>query len=454
MVFFCRDNSVSTSQSLSRAMLSAAGRGRGRAALLENGPPAPLRRPRERTSNAAGGAAGGAGEPALPQPQQLRRPGAPPAAAATAAHGVPEPAPLPVTRPAETVPGLNPHSVPFVPAAPSLEGTISTPDFSEWESDSEAESYTVAESESVEVNSALVTEVPPPQDPYQSMIYNNLAETLWSMACVPASFDRQGSVLVENLNGWLPSSGIPLSTVLDFMLNQVAYVPSFRYVCAKLCHLMCSRCRVTQEGRSFRDLLLSRCQSLYQNASSLLTENVQFFCDLTVLFCELYLHVRLAGGEEPIAVLGSAVLGLCGQLLDDVTPERVTTVCRALKLTGAALERQVAPALDALMERVRGAAFDGRLPRDQRHALLELTTLRAAHWGGGERPAAAAAQAGLAAAEASRPLQGYLPADPTSALSSEEQLFLERQLQAVDDDDDDEVDDAYDAFLEELDRRR
>ena len=39
---------------------------------------------------------------------------------------------------------------------------------------------------------------------------------------------------------------------------QVAYVPSFRYVCAKLCHMMCCRCRVTQDGRTFRDLLLSR----------------------------------------------------------------------------------------------------------------------------------------------------------------------------------------------------
>ena len=52
----------------------------------------------------------------------------------------------------------------------------------------------------------------------------------------------------------------------------------------------------------------------------------------------------------------------------------------------------------------------------------------------------------------SRP-QGYLPAEPSQGLSSEERRFLERQLQAADDDDDDELDDAYDTFLEELDRR-
>ena len=117
-----------------------------------------------------------------------------------------------------------------------------------------------------------------------------------------------------------------------------------------------------------------------------------------MLFCELYLHVRLAGGEEPISVLGSAVLGLCGQLLDDVTPARVTAVCRALKLAGAPLEQQVTAELDGVMERVRAAAFDGRLPRDERHALLELTTLRAAHWGGGAQPS-------QPPADTSRPLQ-------------------------------------------------
>ena len=51
------------------------------------------------------------------------------------------------------------------------------------------------------------------------------------------------------------------------------------------------------------------------------------------------------------------------------------------------------------------------------------------------------------------PPQGYLPADPSSGLSSEERHFLERQLQAAEDEDDDEVDEAYDAFLEELDHR-
>ncbi|XP_037077068.1 polyadenylate-binding protein-interacting protein 1-like [Pollicipes pollicipes] len=175
------------------------------------------------------------------------------------------------------------------------------------------------------------------------MIYNNIAETLWSMTCQPASFDRLGAVFVDNVNGWLPSSGIRLSVVLDWMLNQVACEPSFRYVCARLCNVMCSRCRVNEGTRTFRDLLLSRCQSLYRQAGALLAESERSFAELTVLFCELYLHVRLAGGEEPIAVLGSAVLGLCGQLLDAVTPGGARTVCQALKLTGAALERQERP---------------------------------------------------------------------------------------------------------------
>ena len=82
-------------------------------------------------------------------------------------------------------PGLNPLSAPFVPSAPaSVDGTISTPDFSEWSSEPESEPE--PEPEPAAVNSALLTDVPPPRDPYQSMIYNNLAEALWSMACVPA----------------------------------------------------------------------------------------------------------------------------------------------------------------------------------------------------------------------------------------------------------------------------
>ncbi|NXN91785.1 PAIP1 protein, partial [Rhinopomastus cyanomelas] len=111
----------------------------------------------------------------------------------------------------------------------------------------------------------------------------------------PACFETEIEHFAETLNGWLTADE-DLTGLVELIYRQVTSVPNFSYMGARLCNYLSQHLTISPQSGNFRQLLLQRCQTEYENRNEATkgSETVRKQFHAFVLFlAELYLNLEV-----------------------------------------------------------------------------------------------------------------------------------------------------------------
>lgn len=302
-------------------------------------------------------------------PAPLRRPGRPPVSSRSPADNLPSIGAAGDNGSVLSAPESNSvdptwselrsDSAEFVPGRPWLSRSAQANDheqqFSRDSSETDGEEFTSRHF----LVALLCTDLAEPKNKYQKMVHDSIADVLCSLTQDPSSFDALVPSMIDDLTSWLPESVITTDSIVSWLFNQTACVPSFVYTCARLCTVFSSR--LVNVKPTFRDSLLQRCSRVFDGASALLDESVDGFGQVLLLFSELY---RQCDSDGRLNVLSQAVLALLNMLIQShySPPEQLPPLIDSLSLVGACLNVDNSGELAALMTRLDKMVSSAELP--------------------------------------------------------------------------------------------
>ncbi|XP_009079095.1 PREDICTED: polyadenylate-binding protein-interacting protein 1-like, partial [Acanthisitta chloris] len=80
----------------------------------------------------------------------------------------------------------------------------------------------------------------------------------------PGCFETETEQFAETLNGWIIADEA-LQELVELIYHQATSVPNFSYMGARLCNYLSHHLTISPQSGNFRQLLLQRCQTEYEN---------------------------------------------------------------------------------------------------------------------------------------------------------------------------------------------
>ncbi|XP_063817868.1 polyadenylate-binding protein-interacting protein 1 isoform X3 [Pseudophryne corroboree] len=202
----------------------------------------------------------------------------------------------------------------------------------------------------VEENGGYPVVPEPTMAEYVQDLLNHLTEQ-------PGSFEAEIYQFTDVLNNWVTTEE-SLQEVVELLYQQATSVPNFSYTGARLCNHLSINLQINPQNWNFRQLLLKRCQTEFEKRDQAAKgdEATRKRFHAFVLFLgELYLNLELTGS-----------------VLEDAWKEKGNSYMEEV------IQRMKNVVLDADCSRLKMAISPSQ---DVKQMLLKLVELRSSNWG-------------------------------------------------------------------------
>ncbi|XP_066470922.1 polyadenylate-binding protein-interacting protein 1 [Tiliqua scincoides] len=218
---------------------------------------------------------------------------------------------------------------------------------------------------------------------YVQDFLNHLAEQ-------PACFETEIAHFSETLNGCVTTDEA-LQELVELIYQQATSVPNFSYMGARLCNYLSHHLTITPQSGNFRQLLLRRCRTEYENRDEAAKGDDgtrKRFHAFVLFLAELYLNLEIKGSKGQLTraeILQTGLHELLSTLFSNPVDSNLICAVKLLKLTGSVLEDawkdKGKTFMDDIVQKIENVVLDANCSRDVKHMLLKLVELRSSNWG-------------------------------------------------------------------------
>ncbi|XP_053263884.1 polyadenylate-binding protein-interacting protein 1 isoform X2 [Podarcis raffonei] len=168
-------------------------------------------------------------------------------------------------------------------------------------------------------------------------------------------------------------------------------VPNFSYMGARLCNYLSHNLTINPQSGNFRQLLLHRCRKEYENRDEAAKGDEaarKRFHAFVLFLAELYLNLEVKGTKGQLTraeILQTGLHELLNTLFSNPVDNNLTCAVKLLKLTGSVLEdawkEKGKTYMNEMIQKIENVVLDANCSRDVKHMLLKLVELRSSNWG-------------------------------------------------------------------------
>ncbi|XP_030048965.1 polyadenylate-binding protein-interacting protein 1 isoform X2 [Microcaecilia unicolor] len=168
-------------------------------------------------------------------------------------------------------------------------------------------------------------------------------------------------------------------------------VPNFSYTGARLCNYLSHQLTINPQNGNFRQLLLKRCQAEYEKRDQAAKGDDatrKRFHAFVLFLGELFLNLEIKGTKGQVTraeILQSGLRELLNALFSNPVDSNLICAVKLLKLTGSVLEdawKEKGKAdMEEIIQRMENVVLDASCSRDVKQMLLKLVELRSSNWG-------------------------------------------------------------------------
>ncbi|KFQ89057.1 Polyadenylate-binding protein-interacting protein 1 [Phoenicopterus ruber ruber] len=159
----------------------------------------------------------------------------------------------------------------------------------------------------------------------------------------PGCFETEIEPFAETLNVWVTTDEA-LQELVELIYQQATSVPNFSYMGARLCNYLSHRLTISPQSGNFRQLLLQRCRTEYENRDEATkgdeTTRKQFHA-FVLFLAELYLNLEVKGTKGQVTraeILQEGLRELLNALFSNPVDSNLICAVKLLKLAGSVLE--------------------------------------------------------------------------------------------------------------------
>lgn len=206
----------------------------------------------------------------------------------------------------------------------------------------------------------------------------------------PGSFETEIEQFAETLNGWVTTDDA-LQELVELIYQQATSIPNFSYMGARLCNYLSHHLTISPQSGNFRQLLLQRCRTEYEakDQAAKGDEVTRKRFHAFVLFLgELYLNLEIKGTNGQVTradILQVGLRELLNALFSNPMDDNLICAVKLLKLTGSVLEdtwkEKGKTDMEEIIQRIENVVLDANCSRDVKQMLLKLVELRSSNWG-------------------------------------------------------------------------
>ncbi|XP_024596123.1 polyadenylate-binding protein-interacting protein 1 [Neophocaena asiaeorientalis asiaeorientalis] len=206
----------------------------------------------------------------------------------------------------------------------------------------------------------------------------------------PGSFETEIEQFAETLNGWVTTDDA-LQELVELIYQQATSIPNFSYMGARLCNYLSHHLTISPQSGNFRQLLLQRCRTEYEvkDQAAKGDEVTRKRFHAFVLFLgELYLNLEIKGTNGQVTradILQVSLRELLNALFSNPMDDNLICAVKLLKLTGSVLEdawkEKGKTDMEEVIQRIENVVLDANCSRDVKQMLLKLVELRSSNWG-------------------------------------------------------------------------
>ncbi|XP_056275840.1 polyadenylate-binding protein-interacting protein 1 isoform X2 [Pseudoliparis swirei] len=217
-----------------------------------------------------------------------------------------------------------------------------------------------------------------------------VADFLAHLSSSPGTFESDVEDITGMLNSWVTTEEL-LNELVELIYTQSTAIPNFAYTGARLCNYLSHHLHVSPPGDNFRQLLLKRCQTQFEQRDAAVggdAETQKKFHSFALFLGELYLNLEVKSAKGPpnrAAILLGALKDLMNSLFSKPVDANLICAVKLLKLTGSILDdawkESGKPHMEELIRRIETILLDATCSRDVRQMLLKLVELRSSDWG-------------------------------------------------------------------------
>lgn len=231
-------------------------------------------------------------------------------------------------------------------------------------------------------------------DNVPALPYSNLAEYVQDflnhLSEQPGTFEMEITHFTQLLNSWVITEDT-LQELVELLYQKATALPNFSYMGARLCNYLSHHLTINPSTGNFRQLLLKRCQTEYEKRDQAAKGDDatrKRFHAFILFLGELYLNLEVKGAKGQIAraeVLQGALWDLLTALFSNPVDSNLICAVKLLKLTGSVLEdtwkEKGKTNMDEIIQRMENVVLDANCSRDVKQMLLKLVELRSSNWG-------------------------------------------------------------------------
>ncbi|XP_012873965.1 PREDICTED: polyadenylate-binding protein-interacting protein 1 [Dipodomys ordii] len=173
--------------------------------------------------------------------------------------------------------------------------------------------------------------------------------------------------------------------------HNATSIPNFSYMGARLCNYLSHHLTISPQSGNFRQLLLQRCRTEYEVRDQVAKgdEPTRKRFHAFVLFLgELYLNLEIKGTNGQVTradILQIGLRELLNALFSNPIDDNLICAVKLLKLTGSVLEdawkEKERTDMEEIIQRIENVVLDANCSRDVKQMLLKLVELRSSNWG-------------------------------------------------------------------------
>jgi len=234
-----------------------------------------------------------------------------------------------------------------------------------------------------------------------------LTDAVATLVFMPSKFDRTTMQLAEKINSCTPDLDT-LTGLVDILVETCLKEKGFQCLAGKFCDALAASVTVSFDGRTFKDQLMEKYQSVHAEHDQLLSSHANKCRSLLVFATDLYLQMKdlppaaqEGEGAEPAAAAAAAAERVRSQLLANLLYQllmsfltlgkqderNLKVVADMLKVSGEALESDEKNAssgqcenMERVMEAVQSISVEDRCSGDTKSLYSRLVAIRQAQW--------------------------------------------------------------------------
>ncbi|XP_026096267.1 E3 ubiquitin-protein ligase TRIM8-like [Carassius auratus] len=206
----------------------------------------------------------------------------------------------------------------------------------------------------------------------------------------PGSFESEINYITDTLNSCVTTEET-LQELVELIYIQSTSIPHFTYTGARLCNHLSHHIHFNPASGNFRQLLLKRCQSEYEQREQAVRgdpDTQKKFHSYVLFLGELYINLEIRSVKNKPGranVLLRALKDLLITLFSHPKDPNLMCAVKLLKLTGSVLEdtwkEKGQSDMDEIIKKIKYILLDAKCSRDVRTMLLKLVELRSSNWG-------------------------------------------------------------------------